>query len=575
MSVINKKKIEETVKNRLKIDNPYLSKLFSKIEEIVLKVQSRLGQAKSVIGLDIGTTSVKLAQTADIEGETTLIKTAFVDIESRDEKDLIAATLVALKKALSGIDTKAAILVCVVDCPKTCVRNIIIPPMPKREMLEAVRWEARNYIPFSIDQAVLDFTILGEVIDKDVKKLNVAVAAAPQETVNKQLSLFAQLGMKVSLVIPASIALQNLIAKSKLKRDETVAIVELGATITELSIYKNYHLEFARKFPVAGSDITKSMTGALASQKGRVQLSTEEAEKIKKQWGLPSSDKSEMIEDKISTSQILSLIRPAVEQLANEIERSFDSYQEGSKEGKVDRIILFGGGARLKGLVEFLSDELGLDVKIGNSLEDLKILSGAVAEKDIISHRLDLAVGAALGNVKLLDLIMDKGINLLPLKLKEETKRFVKNVSLKVIVAAVLTLLLLFYIGMRIQLEASEKKLTAAKVEYGSLAPQAQELYKKILIGRAFLNRPHWEDTLKEISNVVPFNIYLTKLSMKNDIFNLKGIIIQSNQTAEAALSNFMMTLEKGIFKNVTLVTTSKKAENSTTSEFEIKCEID
>lgn len=563
------------IKDKLKDWKAYLPKLLSKIEGIALKVQSRLGQANSVIGLDIGTTSVKLAQTANVEGEATLIKTAFIDIESRDEKDLTAATLVALKKALSGIDTKAAILVCVVDCPKTCVRNIIIPPMPKREMLEAVRWEARNYIPFSLDQAVLDFAILGEVLDKGVKKLNVAVAASPQETVNKQLSLFAQVGMKASAIIPASIALQNLIAKSKLKQDETIAIVELGATTTELSIYKNYHLEFTRKFPVAGSDITKSMTGALVSEKGRVQLSTEEAEKIKKQWGLPSSDKSEMIEGKISTSQVLSLIRPAVEQLANEIERSFDSYQEGSEDSKVDRIILFGGGAQLKGLAEFLSDELGLEVKIGNSLEGLKILPKAVAEKDIISHRLDLALGAALGDVKLLDLIMDKGINLLPVKLKEETKRFVKNVSLKVAVTAVLTLLLLFYIGMRIQFKAYEKKLKAAKVEYSSLAPQAQELYKKMLIARAFLNRPHWEDALKEISNIVPFNIYLTKLSMKNDILNLKGVIIQSSQTAEAALSNFMMALEKGIFKNVTLVTTSKRDENIATSEFEIKCEVD
>ncbi len=74
--------IKDKLKDNLKDWKAYLPKLFSKIEEIVLKVQSRLGQANSVIGLDVGTTSVKLAQTANVEGETTLIKTAFIDIVS-------------------------------------------------------------------------------------------------------------------------------------------------------------------------------------------------------------------------------------------------------------------------------------------------------------------------------------------------------------------------------------------------------------------------------------------------------------------------------------------------------------
>lgn len=563
----------------------YLTEFQAKIKEITSKMQAKLSQAKSIIGLDIGTTSVKLTQMVNIEGELTLIKSALVDIELQPQKthketeatekksadnaeiDSQTATLAALKKALSGIDTKGAKVISVVNCPKTCARKIIAPHMPKQELTETVRWEAKNYIPFSLDKAILDFEILGEVMDKGVKKLNVAVAASPKETIDSQLSLFAQLGLKISAIIPISLALQNLVTRAKLKPDETVAIVEMGATVTELNIFKNSRLEFSRKLPIAGDDITKSMTGALASDLGRVELSIGEAERIKKECGLPSPEKQEMIEGKISSAQILSLIRPMAEQLANEIERSFDFYREESHGGKVDKIILFGGGAQCKRLAEFLADELGIEVKIGNPLENIKALSGVVAEQEKIAHRLDLAIGAALGQTK--------GINLLPVELKEETKRLVEKVSLKAIATVAVMLLLLLYVGMRIQYAAYEKKLKAAKLEYRSLAPQMEVLRAKMLTDKFLLNKPYWEDVLKEISNTIPGNIYLSNLSMENDLVNLKGIITQSGQAAEGALSNFMLTLEKGILKNVSLVTMRKRDKDSTASEFEIRCEVD
>jgi Tfp pilus assembly PilM family ATPase len=92
----------------------------------------------------------------------------------------------------------------------------------------------------------------------------------------------------------------------------------------------------------------------LVSDKGKIKLSLEEAERIKREVGIPPEGESKMIDDKILTTQLLSMIRSPLEQLVNEIDRCFDYYREESGGGKIDSLMLFGGGALLKGLQQFL-----------------------------------------------------------------------------------------------------------------------------------------------------------------------------------------------------------------------------
>jgi len=126
---------------------------------IASKMKSKLGYKGSVIGIDMGATSVKLAQVVNVAGKLILMKTAAAEIliKSNDRR---SAKLEALRKVFNGIDTKKAKLICVVNCPKTCTRIIAVPPMPKQELFEAVRWEAKNYVSFPVEEANLDFNVL-------------------------------------------------------------------------------------------------------------------------------------------------------------------------------------------------------------------------------------------------------------------------------------------------------------------------------------------------------------------------------------------------------------------------------
>ncbi len=536
-----------------------------KAKDLVAKIEDHLGRNRSLIGIDVGTSSVKVIQMENVDGQLMVVKSAFVDIGgvSGSQEEALAS----LKTALIGIDTKGAKVVAIVNCPQTCTRKIIAPHMPKKELTQAVRWEAKNAIPFSIDEALMDFEILGEVADKNNRKLVVAVAAAPKETVNKLLALFFKSDVEIFALIPVSLSLQNLITASKGQDQEIVAVVEMGASVTELNIYREGQMAFSRKLPVAGDDITKAMTSTLMSSQGKVELSVEEAEKIKKECGIPTGEAVEPVDGKILPSQILSLVRPCVEQLAGEIERSFDFYREESRGGRVGKIILYGGGANLKGLVEVLKSELEVNVEIGNALEHIEALPKAVVARADAGSRFDLVLGAALNKG-------DK-INLLPIELKEKTKRLIENVSLKGIAVGVVVSLLLFYAGMHVQLHGHNKKRAALKLEQRTLQPQFDALRKKISISGILKDKPYWEDVLKEMSHLVPAEVYLTYLKAEGNTLRLRGNILNSDEGAQAVLSGFMVALEEGIFENVSLVTTQKRPENTSISTFEITCGIE
>ncbi|MBI5145383.1 MAG: PilN domain-containing protein [Candidatus Omnitrophica bacterium] len=83
---------------------------------------------------------------------------------------------------------------------------------------------------------------------------------------------------------------------------------------------------------------------------------------------------------------------------------------------------------------------------------------------------------------------------------------------------------------------------------------------------------PYWEDIFKELSNITPDNIYLTELAMENKFIIMKGIV--GSLEKDELLSEFILTLEKGIFSKVKLVT-SKESEDKTANKFELTCWVD
>ncbi len=117
--------------------------------------------------------------------------------------------------------------------------------------------------------------------------------------------------------------------------------------------------------------------------------------------------------------------------------------------------------------------------------------------------------------------------------------------------------------------------MNALKLEERTLAPQLNALRGKMLTSRILKDKPYWEDVLKEISHVIPPEIYLTYLEAGDEGLRLKGDILRGNQDSQVILSKFMLALEEGILQDVSLVRTRKKSGNASIAEFEITCIVE
>lgn len=520
-----------------------------------------------LIGLDIGSSSIKLVQFIEKEDGLHLVKADLKEIKQSDDDSLNESEIIsALKGLFRGIDVKKSKIIANINCPQTAMNKITTPYIPRLELRQGIILEAKNYFPFPVDQSRLDFEILGDVVEKGVRKYEVIVAVSPKKTVDKYLSLLEKAGLKPDAFVSSGYALQKIAQETlSTKEGQIKCLVDIGKSHTELIICKGGYLLFSRKIPVVGNDFTKAMTGALVSDRGKIKLSLAGAEKIKCEIGIPPEGKPRIINDKISTAQILAMLRQPIEQLISEIERCFDYYREENAGGKVNSLVLFGGGASLGGIVRALSEGLGIEVKIGDPLEGLKIEPKAVDGRSRISYQLSCAIGAALSETK--------GINLLPEEIKEQTKRTFKHGTLEGIAVAIILILLFTFIGMKIQLSNFQKRISVANLELASLQPELKVAQALALADTLLVNEPYWEDIFKELGNLIPAYIYLTNFNMQNNVITMKGIVASSHDAMEL-VSDFTLVLEKGIFNNARLVGTKVLGENAGT-EFELKCWVD
>lgn len=518
-----------------------------------------------IIGLDIGSSSIKLAQFKETETGLFLIRTDLKEMNpTADDEAKEKEALSALRYLFRNIDIKRSQVIAAVNCPQTAIKKVTTPYMPKSELREGITLETKNYFPFPVDKSIVDFEVLSDVVEKGIRKYEVVVGICPLNTVNKYLSLLMKAGIKPASFQSSSYALQEFAQSIPSKPDNINCFIDIGDQHTELIICKGQNLAFSRKIPVSGSDFTKAMTGALVSDRGRTQLSLDEAETIKKNIGIPSSTDTRIIDNKISASQILAMLRAPAEHLVNEIDRCFSYYREEAANGKVDSVTIFGGGASLSGLTKFLQEGLGIEVKLGDAMEGLKADKAALAEREKNSQHLELAVGAALSRAG--------GINLLPNEIKEETKRTIKRGTIEVIATAAIIIAVLTFIGFKIKIDNFNKRISTAKLELSSLQPQIRQAEARKLAEIVLVNEPYWEDIFKELGSLIPGDTVIEEMNMSNKLIDMKGAV--NSKDGQQVLSDFIISLEKGLFSSVKLVE-SKNLPDNTGVKFELKCWID
>jgi type IV pilus assembly protein PilM len=558
------------------------------------------------IGLDIGSHSIKLIglkMTSKGPFLTCLgIKEIPPDSDIEDV-NTFSETLKALVQEV-GLTTKKVNLT--VSGSGVQIKRISVPSLPKTELKTAVRWEMKDHLPFPVETAEIDFHILNQYVEDNVKKLDLMVVACPKHLIDRTLSIAERAGLQPNHLDVAAFAIWNtLLVWNQLKKEETVALIELGAEKTGIYLFKDGILQFGREVTPAGADITRAIMEGMGS-KGEPEATFERAEELKQEMGISSEPSQERIGDKsTSPSKISFVVRPVLERLSAEIGRSLDYYISQFNEERIDRLLLTGGGANLKNIVSHLAGELRLPVELFNPLSKILFDSKKIDTQflDQIGPLFTVAAGTALPEPNRIELLPAKEPFWAKVQAVKSIPFLAPGIALLVFLGVAL------YMNgqvstLRKEIDTKRAKmadLDALQTKLKTLKEKDIQLKEKLSQFPSSMIVPvPYRDILREVGQIVPDNITLTLLSVQSkgnaprkgdqppkpqegesqkDVgreLHITGVAFGSDTRCLTALAEIIERLERtSLFNKVRLVSADEdKLYTQPGAEFGIVCDI-
>jgi type IV pilus assembly protein PilM len=324
-----------------------------------------LGQEKqiSVLGLDISSTAVKLLELSRAGGsyrvESYAVKplppNAVVE-KNIAEEDAVADAVI---KCVGQARTKTKRSAVAVAGSAVITKIIEMPTgMSDAERDEQIRLEADQYIPYPLEEVSLDFEVLGES-PADAEKVEVLLAACRNENVEVREAVLEEAGLQPYIVDVEAYCMErafSLISPQLEGGEEsTVAVVDIGATMTTLSVLSNNQTTYTREQLFGGKQLTEEI-------QRRYGLSNEEAGLAKKQGGLPDDYEEEVLE-------------PFKEAVVQQVSRSLQFFFSASQHNEVDYIVLAGGVASMDGLSDLVQEKLGTPTTVANPFANMSVSS--------------------------------------------------------------------------------------------------------------------------------------------------------------------------------------------------------
>ncbi|RKZ35720.1 MAG: pilus assembly protein PilM [Gammaproteobacteria bacterium] len=342
-----------------------------------------------VIGLDVSSTAVKLLELART-GDRYRVESYSVEplpANAEVEKNITEVELVgeSIRRAVSRSGTKNKTAAVAVAGSAVITKVITMPAdLSDDDMEGQIRLEADQYIPYSLDEVNLDFEVMGPS-ESDPDRVDVLLAAARSENVDVRIAAAELGGLSAKIVDVEAFALEN--AVGLLAHDlpgtgigQTIALVDIGATMTTLSVLSDLKIIYAREQVFGGKQLTEEI-------QRRYGLTYEEAGLAKRQGGLPDNYGPEVLE-------------PFKESMGQQVSRALQFFYSSSQYGEVDRIILAGGCASIEGADEVIGQKTGAEVTVANPFANMSLSSSVrpqVLSNDAPS--LMIACGLAMRSV--------------------------------------------------------------------------------------------------------------------------------------------------------------------------------
>ncbi|HOG12482.1 MAG: type IV pilus assembly protein PilM [Smithellaceae bacterium] len=346
---------------------------------------------KSLVGLDIGSTSTKLAEIVATSQGSTLNRFFQVPMPP----GVIVEGILQDPGALSGVikelfrhsGCKGKGIVTSLSGNSVIIKKVTLAQMEETELRELIHDEAGKYLPFdNMDDVNYDFQILGDN-EFNPNQMDVIIVAAKKTDVNGYLDAFAAAGLTVMIMDVDSFALETMYeANYDFEENEIIVIVNIGASLTNINVIKGGMSVFTRDFTMAGNAITEAL-------QERFQVTAEEAERMKVEG--TAGDKE--------IPDLENVILDAAEPICSEIERSVDYFRSTFGGDEIKQVLLSGGSSRIAGLSDLLSQRLNIGTQLVNPLAKIGYNKKNIDEGKLDSIRTIGAVAIGLGLRKIGD----------------------------------------------------------------------------------------------------------------------------------------------------------------------------
>jgi len=308
-------------------------------------------QQNLTIGLDIGSHAVKVCELSESGqrmklmslGSARLPADAVEDGELRDP-DAVASVI---KTLLGNLQIKGKKVGISISGYSVILKKINLAVMNDKELEEHIQSEAEQYIPFDLADVYLDYQDLKTNTEGE-DRTDVMLVAAEKDVVDSYLHMLRNVGLKTVLVDVDAFALENSF-ETNYGQEGNVVLVDIGSSKMNINIVSKGASLFARDVALGSKQLTEQI-------QGRFDLDFEEAESLKIGALAPAEKQEELREIFISTTT----------QWIMEIKKAIDFYNSNFPDSSLTKLVLSGGGAKVKGLDTYFSEETGLPVEVFN-----------------------------------------------------------------------------------------------------------------------------------------------------------------------------------------------------------------
>lgn len=262
-------------------------------------------------------------------------------------------------------------------------RNIHVPRMSVQELDEAIKWEAERYIPFPIDEVILDYFVLDNPEDvEEGGQLEVVIAAARLDEVTQQVEYLKLAGLEPHVIDVKPFSLLRSLKGSLLgehlskttlsgsvytEANEVGVVLEIAASTSTITLVRGQRVLMNRPLSVSGDHFTAAIQRAFG-------LDFDSAEDVKLEYGtatIPTEDEEDLLNfdakrEQFSPGRVYESLRPVLVDLTTDIRRSLEFFRVQSGDANISRMLVTGGGAKLRGLPEAIGDALGFRVELGD-----------------------------------------------------------------------------------------------------------------------------------------------------------------------------------------------------------------